>query len=471
MSNDYGYLSTATSIDALADEIGALAANLDAATHRLLTCIREFDEREGWGKQGAKSCADWLCWRIGLDRGAAREKVRVARALGELPHIDDALRRGVISYSKVRAMTRVATPHNEEKLLELAIHATGADLERICRGVRSVLTAREAEDGLGRPVVEPLEARAVRVRSVGAGLVRIEAVLSADEAALVLRALQFATHGLRGERLAAETGLGGEGAGGGGSGGADGVDGEARGVSAETSRALTDAAADTRPTYADGLVAVAESYLAHGDASGTGGDRTQIVVHLEQDLLGPDGQLAACLDDGRGVSAETFRRLACDASLVPVLVDERGQVLDVGRRTRSIPPAIRRALRVRDRGCAFPSCTNTEYLHAHHIEHWLHGGETSVDNLVQLCSPHHRLVHEDGWAVERDAEGEIHFRAPEGTDVPRVWRPPAVDDATLVRWTGGLGITPRTNECKKSWGGWDLGWAVGTVVDAREPAS
>src|SRR5512140_1520644 len=94
----------------LGDEIGRMAAQIDAATHRLLTCIRRFDESGEWARQGATSCAHWLNWRIGLDDGAAREKVRVARALGGLPRIDDALRRGVISYSKVRAMTRVATP-------------------------------------------------------------------------------------------------------------------------------------------------------------------------------------------------------------------------------------------------------------------------------------------------------------------------------------------------------------------------
>src|SRR5690606_2656993 len=120
--------------DRLADEIAEVSSHIDAATHRLLTLIRRFDTGGGWAVHGALSCAHWLNWRIGLDLGAARERVRVARALGELPVLDDALRRGLVSYSKVRAMTRVATRDNEATLLEMAQHATASQLEKICRG-------------------------------------------------------------------------------------------------------------------------------------------------------------------------------------------------------------------------------------------------------------------------------------------------------------------------------------------------
>jgi len=432
--------TAATTTAALADEIATLAASLDAATHRLLTCIRAFDESEGWGLAGALSCARWLSWRIGLDPGAAREKVRVARALGELPRIDDALRRGAVSYSKVRAMTRVATQANEQTLLDMAIHATGAELERICRGARQVVRAREREEGLGSGGTEIAARRGVRVRSTADGMVCIEAVLERDEAALVLKSLQLGAHDLRGVAPLRGT------------------------IAAETSTDGAEAPAPQRPTHADALVAVAESYLAHGAAAGTGGDRTQILVHLAQDALGGDGDLAATLEDGRRVSAETFRRLACDSGLVPVAVDAEGRPLDVGRRTRSIPPAIRRALQVRDRHCQFPGCTNSLYVHAHHVEHWLHGGETSVENLALLCAAHHHAVHEGGWTVERDAEGELCFRAPDGDAVPRVWAREEVEDASLGVWTRDLGITPATNECKGSFGGFDLGWAVEAVV-------
>ena len=112
--------------DELGDEIARLAARVNVVNHQLLTHIRRFDESEAWFRQGAMSCAHWLTWRIGLDRGAAREKVRVARALGSLPRIDAAFAAGRLSYSKVRAITRVATPENEQNLLEVSLAATGA---------------------------------------------------------------------------------------------------------------------------------------------------------------------------------------------------------------------------------------------------------------------------------------------------------------------------------------------------------
>src|SRR5688500_9536226 len=168
--------------DALADEIAVLAAHLDAATHRLLTCLRQFDESGAWHQQGAISCAHWLSWRTALDPGTAREKVRVARALGGLPHIDDALRRGVLSYAKARALSRVATPETEPQLLEVALHATAAQLERICRGYRQVV----------RPANDNGTERTLRERPLADGMVRLEIVLAPDEAALVLTAIEKA---------------------------------------------------------------------------------------------------------------------------------------------------------------------------------------------------------------------------------------------------------------------------------------
>src|SRR5687768_8041578 len=120
-------------VDALGDEIAELSGQLDAATHRLLTAIRRFDAIEGWHRQGAVSCAHWLNWRIGMSLGTAREHVRVARALESLPKVDGVLRRGEVSYSKVRAMTRVATPETEEVLVEVARSSTAAQLEKVCR--------------------------------------------------------------------------------------------------------------------------------------------------------------------------------------------------------------------------------------------------------------------------------------------------------------------------------------------------
>jgi hypothetical protein len=399
----------------LADEIARMAAQLDAATHRLLGCIRRFDDSGEWARQGLVSCAHWLSWRIGLDLGTAREKVRVARALGGLPRIDDALRRGVLSYAKVSAVTRVATPDNETRLLEIALATTGAQLERVCRRFRRVLEVVEGE--------RLDERRFVRDEVLPSGRVRITAVLQPDEAALVMRAIEVA-------RLQATSNS-----------------------SAETSPAPK---APMLPA-ADALTKVAESFLAHGESEGCGGDRHQIVVHLDQDPLAPDGSLAATLDDGARLSAETFRRIACDAGLVPILHGPHGEVIGAGRRTRTIPPSLRRALWARDGGCQFPGCTNRMYVHAHHIRHWAHGGLTSADNLVLVCSAHHRLVHEGGFRVSR-ASGGVEFRDPDGRLLERCPMPAPANDwwsAISAGTTGDGGIDAHTN-----FPGWD-----GTPVD------
>ena len=124
--------------DALGERITELAAHLNAATCHLLELIAEFDEREGWGHEGCQSCAHWLNWKCGIATGAAREKVRVARAIATLPLIHDAFSRGEVSYSKVRAMSRVATADNEAYLLMIARHGTAAQVETVVRGYRPV---------------------------------------------------------------------------------------------------------------------------------------------------------------------------------------------------------------------------------------------------------------------------------------------------------------------------------------------
>jgi hypothetical protein len=407
-------------VEELAREISSLSARLDAATHRLLQCIRQFDEAEGWNEQGAISCAHWLAWRVGLDTATAREKVRVARALGTLPAIDEALRLGRLSYAKVRALTRVATPNTEAKLLDMALVATGAQLERLCRGYRVVLEGERAPSP---------EERSVCRRQLPGGMVKLELVLEPDEADLILRAVDRAREVHAERDCASEPGAGEQPPG-------------------EQATDPTDVSAETSwPSRADGAVKLAESFLAGNPVTGTGGERFQVVVHLDQDPLGPDGAWAGTLEDGTRVSAETLRRVACDCGLLATGRD--GEALNIGRRARSIPPAIRRVLMLRDRGCAFPGCTHTRFLHAHHIKHWLHGGETSLDNLVMLCTFHHHLVHEGGWSITAAAEGAFLFHSPAGR--PLAAEPPCerVEDslAWLCEWADerALDLGPDVN--------------------------
>ena len=393
------------STEELGQQIASLSAHIDAATHRLLECIRLFDQAYGWHEQGSVSCAHWLAWRVGWDPGTARERVRVARALGNLPAIDEALRSGSLSYAKVRALTRVATVDNEAKLLEMALVATGAQLERLCRSYRAVLEG-EREPG-------PKE-RSVRRRLLPGGMVKLELVLEPDEADLILRAVDRAreVHAEQAELPGPDAPTERECV-------PDQPPREVEGVSAET----------PWPSRADGAVKLAESFLACHPVTGTGGERFQVIVHLDQELLGPDGAWTATLEDGTRVSAETLRRVACDCGLVAARHD--GEAMNIGRRARSIPPAIRRALMLRDCGCAFPGCTHTRFLHAHHIQHWLHGGHTSLDNLVMLCTFHHHLVHEGGWTISPAAEGALVFHSPAGTSLAPEAPRECVDDCLV----------------------------------------
>jgi 5-methylcytosine-specific restriction endonuclease McrA len=156
---------------------------------------------------------------------------------------------------------------------------------------------------------------------------------------------------------------------------------------------------------ADALALLAESALHHGLDPGTPGERYQVVVHVDAQVLAdPDQPGQSVLEDGARVSAETSRRLACDASRVVMRHDEEGRLLEIRARTRTIPPALRRALHHRDGGCRFPGC-GVRFGQGHHLRHWAHGGPTTLSNLALLCRRHHRAVHEEGYQVARGPDG------------------------------------------------------------------
>jgi hypothetical protein len=373
-------MRTTNDTDRLGDEIAELAAHLDAATHHLLTLIRRFDEAGGWADQGALSCAHWLSWRTGLELGAAREHVRVARALADLPLVDVALSRGQLSYSKVRALTRVATPATEAALLDMARSSTASQLERICRGYRRAMRNAANE----RTEDEPYY-RWVRERETEEGLVRFDVQLRPDEAAMVRRALEAAM------------------------------------------RRAPDVSAETRPVSlrrADALVAIAEQYLAGGATASA--PPIEVVVHVDATTLAEPDALGT-LDDGTALAPATAGRLLCDASVVEVVEDSRGNVLDAGRRRRTIPTCLRRALRLRDRGCRFPGCTN-RHVDGHHVVPWAHGGATTLENLCSLCRRHHTHVHEYGFRMEGDGAGGFRFFRPDGREVTATGASPTLPD-------------------------------------------
>jgi hypothetical protein len=182
-------------------------------------------------------------------------------------------------------------------------------------------------------------------------------------------------------------------------------------------------ASDERPSWgarrADALGRIAESFLQHGAEDLNSGDRQQIVIHVDAETLA-DSTAGRCeLEEGPSLTAETVRRLACDASVITLLEDERREPLNVGRKTRSIPPALRRALKTRDRGCRFPGCPNTRYVDGHHIHHWAKGGETKLSNLVQLCRFHHRSPLSSAKCQPPSANRHPHIHQPRAPSRPR----------------------------------------------------
>jgi hypothetical protein len=362
-------------------QITELVGHLNSANHRLLTLLAEFDRRKGWSDSATQSCAHWLNWKCGIAIGAAREKVRVAHALQSLPRISAAMERGELSYSKVRAVTRVADAATEELLLSIALHGTAHHVETVVRCFRRVQQTEE----LSREARQQA-ARQVTCTRDEDGSLLIKASLPAEAGALFMKALDAAAEAAFQERR----------------------------VSAGTSAASDHPTPGDQPTLsvrrADALARVAESFLAHGAKALASGERHHVVVHVDAETL-RDGCGGRCEhEDGPSLAVETARRLGCDASVVAVLEDENGEPLNVGRKSRTIPPSIRRALFSRDKeGCRFPGCTNRHYVDGHHIKHWANGGETRLSNLVLLCRFHHRQVHEGGVAVQVLDDGALRF--------------------------------------------------------------
>ena len=532
----------------LGDQIAELSARIDAATYELLCQLREFDRRHGW--EGWRSCAHWLNWRTGLDLGAAREKLRVAVALADLNHIAAAMARGKLSYSKVRALTRVATPATEARLLGVALSATAAHVERLVRGWR-----RADRDALPDAEQVLLASRTLSMQVDEDGMVVLRGRLPAEVGAVLLRAVEAALEQVPAsaqggestiaQRRADALGLVAESALAGGLDPGNSADrfqvtvhvqadtlaareaaGEARRGCAETrstgpaaaelpttaahaaplvaaesqssgpttaeppaaaavvaplvaaeSRSANPAAAEPPATASHATPLVAAETCEHGvrpDPSTMSGIASAVrpgrcggsavrsplrevarcCAHVSAGIV-PDTDLDAGLAvieqaGGLHLGRETARRVACDAGVVVLSHGVDGEVLDVGRRTRTVPSALRRAVQSRDRNqCQFPGC-ESHRCDAHHVEHWADGGATRLQNLLSLCRFHHRAVHEQGLRVVRgDGDGQFRFLRPDGAPLPAEppvpsWAgaPLAPVDARLA--AAGISIGPNT---------------------------
>jgi Domain of unknown function (DUF222)/HNH endonuclease len=424
-------------LERLEHEITELASHIYAGTCRWLELIAEFDRREGWGSWGCRSCVEWISWRCAVGPRAAREHVRVAHRLADLPRIHSAFSRGELSYAKVRALTRVAESDTEAELLELAGYATAAQLERLVRAYRRVTTKEANEVHADRYLTWHWDED---------GSFCIHGRLAPEDGAVVLRALEAERDRLQ------EAGRDDEG----GSGEPQASFPGAPGGSAEPIQRPA-----PQPANADALVGMAEASLAGAGNSRSGGDRTQVVVHVEAETLKGHAHGRCELDDGVAIAPKTARRLACDSSIVSI-VESNGSPLSVGRKRRTIPPAVRRALHARDRTCRFPGCENTRFVDAHHLRHWARGGETKLDNLLLLCRHHHRLVHERGFAVQALPGGQIRFRRPDGATIEHLPRAPRGDHHELVRRHAHAGAAMGADTC---WTGTGEPMHLGMAVD------
>jgi hypothetical protein len=427
-NSDEPSINSADYNDQIADKITTLAGQINAANYRFLKLIAEFDRREGWAGFGIRSCAHWLNWKCGIGLTAAREKVRTARALEGLPGINTGFEKGELSFSKVRAMTRVATELNEPYLLMIAEYGTAQHMEKV---VKSFRTVSHCDDGMNGCLDDGLKSgldkdsvnnvdknkdefgrskekresdadqlqqdnRMVSCYQDDDGMWIINAKLPAEEGSLLVKVLKELGDQIADSAKSDEKNL---------SMGAV----ELKSVSAETFPL-------TFPQRrADALVALSEHYLASSIDSSVptlsslkAAERCQLVLHVHTGDGSNQGEgLAGVLDaslEGRWLLPSVAKRLACDASLLVVKKDSVGNVLDIGRRSRIIPAAMSRALGIRDGGCQFPGCCESRYVEGHHIKHWADGGETKLDNLVTLCKYHHRELHKGAFYLSLQPE-------------------------------------------------------------------
>ncbi|SOC48995.1 HNH endonuclease [Blastococcus aggregatus] len=410
----------------LARDITAGAVRLAAATAAWLQLVAEFDRRDGWAAHGIKSCAHWLAWQCGMSPTTAREHVRVARALVDLPLLSAAFAEGRLSYSKIRAVTRVAEPETEQMLLELAVEATASQLDRVVRGWRR-------SDRVDDEVVA--EKRQFQHWWDDDGMLVVRMRLGPEEGADFLAGVESRAEAqARRDRAEAKRAA---------SAGAPPA-GAATETAGDEAVEREEIACARERTSARRCAAVAALARAGDGADRRPGDppSREVVVHVDAAVLADDAAAGqAYLEGGPALHPAQVRRMLCGATVVTMLERDR-EVLGVGRTRRLATRAQRRALLRRDGGCARPGCTETriERLHAHHMRHWLFGGGTDIDNLVLLCDVDHGLVHDhdhDHDLVMSRRDGRLIVLAPDGR---RVW---GAGDAAFVAGLAGL---PGTGE-------------------------
>jgi hypothetical protein len=397
----------------LARQLAELMGHQSACERAILFLLPEFEDSGYWADEGARTCTAWLSWRLGMTLKTAQAWLRVARKLQELPLTDDSFRKGEISYSVVRAMSRVATPENEALFLQYARSSTGELMAKVCAHLRQQLAAIE------HPDVASLLHLAFRPHDDGS--VTLSVRMRADQAATVRKAVAVKVE----------------------------LDREQGAPKRDPSEARLD--------RVNAIVGICERFLetASKDLGRRIPGAFEALVTVDLATLMGTGPVPVdrCeLADGTPISAEAARRICCDSPVVPALLKPNGDPVDVGRRKRALTKPLRWKLFIRDRGmCQFPGCHARGYLDAHHIQHWARGGATKLENLVLLCrDKHHVYVHEGGFKILVADDGALVFLDPRGEPIRHGSALPSLGDDAVERLmerhrAAGLEITPETN--------------------------
>jgi hypothetical protein len=400
-------------------EATTLAAHIAAATARFLEVVAELERRRSWESWEARSMAHWVSWQCSIGMRAAREHVRVAVALRGLPETRAAFGRGELSFSKVRALTRFATPEQELDDVELARQTTASQLERIAGAFTAACRAVDPD-----PVRRALDGSFIASAGNADGVTTtITVCVPNDVAARTFTA-----------------------------------------IDAELERLPHDDAVPARHRKVLAFAAVIDAYCEPDP------DRpaVELSVHADVETLAED-RPGRCETAGVGIAPETARRLACDCG-VRLTVGHDGSELDLGRRARFPNPSLRRFVLRKSNGCcAFPGCTQRTRLRVHHARSWAHGGPTDRVNLVGLCPSHHRAVHEGGWTVVADGRGGFTFHHPDGRAVPSVVVPAPSDDDAIVdaNVLRGIEVTDTTIASLAGGEPMDLDWTMTVVCGNR----
>jgi hypothetical protein len=372
---------------ALVESADAAHALISYTQRHLFSLVAEIDRRNLWGSDGARDMAHWLRMRYGISDWKARRWIAAAHALESLPRISESFASGSLGIDKVVELARFAGPKTEAGLIPWAESVSSGAIRH-----RGDLAQRQDE----REAENADRARALAWWYEDDGRrFSLLATLPAAQGAVVAKAI---------DRLAGQL---------------PAMPGEERSGCVEQRRA-------------DALVALASAHIA----SDPDPDRATVVVHVPLETLARRRSNASiepgCALEGDGVvSPETARRLACTARLETVIENEVGRVVGLGRTFREPSAQRLRVLRHRDHGCTFPGCGSRRFTHAHHIVWWAAGGRTDLDNLLLVCSFHHKLVHELGWNLARHADGYVRWYRPDGSRYRAGPSPPTLAAAGL----------------------------------------